>query len=270
MLTSCKFLASRVLDDVRGLVGTFPTSPRLSVYFCSGPETAGYITSKVNAAKKVGIEVELINCDHKSSYEVGELIDNDCNNAIIVQLPWKDKREGELLIRRIKAIKDVDGLTKDSKFIPATALGIHSLLWHNNVFNFPQHIVLAGRSPLIGKPLAKLLLDEPNVTLTVINRSTRMPQELMEMGDVIVSATGKKDFIGPWMEFEEGTIIIDAGFSKDENGNIYGDVAEGTAELSEFEIEVTPVPGGVGLLTVAYLLKNVADAYRMQRMCSGC
>lgn len=265
MEVTCKELADRILGSVKTQVKVIGKSPTLSVYYCSCPETEGYIKSKLKAAEKVGIMVKLINCDNLTKDFVYDLIHEDNSDGIIVQLPWKTKEDGCFLTHSIPTCKDVDGLTYGSCHTPATALGIYNLLDQNNVFEVPNHIVLVGRSKLVGDPLAKLLLQEKNVTLSVLNSRTNMFQEILELGDVIITATGKQDLIGPWMEFGSGTLIVDAGFSKDDFGNIHGDVAKGMEEQSEGEIDVTPVPGGVGLLTVAYLLSNVVDAHNMQQ-----
>lgn len=155
---------------------------------------------------------------------------------------------------------DVDGFKTSSIFIPCTPLGVFNLL--NKITNLDgKNIVILGRSEIVGKPMANLLISESNATVTICNSHTKNISNITKNADIIISAIGKAKFIKKDM-VKENVIIIDVGINQDENGKMCGDVDyENVKSLCKF---ITPVPGGVGLLTRLTLLENTFLSFKMR------
>ena len=154
------------------------------------------------------------------------------------------------------AEKDVDGLTRGTYFEPATAKGIVEFIKRNYLYFTQKNVVIIGRSKLVGLPLAQMLLTTfSNLTVTVCHSRTKDIKQFTQNADIIIVAVGKKDYLTKDM-VKENTIIIDVGINKGKDGKLYGDVAKDVNDICY----VTPVPGGVGKLTVASLMDNVINA----------
>ena len=244
-----------------------------------------YVASKVKNCKEVGIESTLIECENDISEQ--ELIDiinklnNDINiNGILVQLPLPKHINEQKIIQCIDPLKDVDGFHPVNvgkmvqgidTFIPATPYGIMLLLEHYNISLKGKNAVVIGRSNIVGRPMSILLSmnsDPGNATVTLCHSHTKNIKEICKQADIIVTALGqpgflKEDFV------KEGVIIIDVGITRVPDATkksgfaIKGDVDfESVAPLSSF---ITPVPGGVGLMTIAGLLSNTVKAFELQQ-----
>ena len=194
-------------------------------------------------------------------------LNDDDTTGILVQLPLPPKFNKDKIINTIKAEKDVDGLTDNSiiklvkgenTIIPCTALGVIKILEEINIEIQGKHAVIIGRSNLVGKPLYNLLLNK-NATVTMCHSYTKNLKEMCLSADILIFATNKKHIITRDM-VKEGSVIVDVGISR-EDGKLYGDVNPNVSEKCSY---LTPVPGGVGPLTIAMLANNLLKAYEIQ------
>ena len=186
-----------------------------------------------------------------SQGELNEAVRYNCNTRLIIQLPLPEHLSVKSALSYMPKWKDVDGFFPDSKYIPCTARGIVDWLTYNKINLDGANVVIIGRSEIVGKPLAKLMLDK-NATVTVCHSHT--PKEMIytycKSADIIVVAIGKES----WLDFDlKDKLIVDVGINRNIEGKLCGDV---DPKLKENNY-VTSVPGGVGLLTRVSLLKNV-------------
>jgi methylenetetrahydrofolate dehydrogenase (NADP+)/methenyltetrahydrofolate cyclohydrolase len=197
------------------------------------------------------------------------LNDLKCINGILVQLPLPKHIDESKVLERIVPEKDVDGFTAintgklwqgEYTIAPCTAMGIIELLDYYNIEIAGKHCVIVGRSNIVGKPLAALLLER-DATVTVCHSKTKSLSEITNKADILISAVGKPKFI-TWGFVKKDAIVIDVGINRDENGKLCGDVdAENVANKVSL---LTPVPGGVGPMTVAMLMKNTLTTAKDQ------
>jgi methylenetetrahydrofolate dehydrogenase (NADP+)/methenyltetrahydrofolate cyclohydrolase len=235
------------------------------------PASAVYVGGKQRACAEVGIE----GFDHRlgagaSQEEVeallGELNEDRRVSGILLQLPTPPQIDGGALAATIDPAKDVDGLTPVSAGLlaqgrpglrPCTPLGVMELLRRHDVALEGAEAVIVGRSDLVGKPLAALLLAA-NATVTTCHSRTRDLAAVCRRADVLVAATGRAGLVrGDWVR--EGAVVIDVGITRTEDG-LTGDVEYAAA--AERARLITPVPGGVGPMTIAMLLRNTLEAAR--------
>lgn len=230
-----------------------------------------YVRNKIKAAAFVGIEAKLIKLDKTISEQellnlVDELNNNSSIHGIIVQLPLPSHINEQTIIDKISATKDIDGfgaLNKGKLFsgldaIPsATPAGIMHLLKAYNIEISGKEAVVVGRSNIVGKPIALLLLNE-NATVTIAHSKTKDLKEVTKKADILVVAVGKPKFITKDM-VKDGAVVIDVGINRIDS-NIYGDVD--FDEVSKKASYITPVPGGVGPLTIVSLLENTLTTYQ--------
>lgn len=195
-------------------------------------------------------------------------LNEDDTTGILVQLPLPPKFNKDKIINTIKAEKDVDGLTDNSiiklvkgenTIIPCTALGVIKILEEIGAEIQGKHAVIIGRSNLVGKPLYNLLLNK-NATVTMCHSYTKNLKEMCLSADILICATNKKHIITRDM-VKKGSILIDVGIIR-ENGKLYGNADyENIKDITSY---ITPVPGGVGPLTIAMLANNLLKAYEIQ------
>lgn len=238
------------------------------------PASKVYVNNKKKACEYVGIRsVEYTLPEETTEDELLSLIDvlNDlkCINGILVQLPLPKHIDESKVLERIVLEKDVDGFTAintgklwqgEYTLAPCTAMGIIELLDYYNIEISGKHCVIVGRSNIVGKPLAALLLER-DATVTVCHSKTKSLSEITSKADILISAVGKPKFI-TWGFVKKDAIVIDVGINRDENGKLCGDVdAENVANKVSL---LTPVPGGVGPMTVAMLMKNTLTAAKDQ------
>ena len=240
-----------------------------------------YVASKVKSCAEVGFKSTLIRYD--ASIEESELLAkiNDLNedesiDGILVQLPLPKQINEANIISAIHPDKDVDGFHPVSvgrlvqgleTFISATPYGIMLMLEHYNIDTKGKHAVIIGRSNIVGRPMSILLSSNTrfgNCTVTLCHSHTKNLDEIMQQADIVVAALGRPEFIKAGM-VKDGAIIIDVGITRVEDATaskgyrIKGDVD--FAGVSPKAAAITPVPGGVGLMTIAGLLKNTMQAY---------
>jgi methylenetetrahydrofolate dehydrogenase (NADP+)/methenyltetrahydrofolate cyclohydrolase len=268
-----KALAERVRNEVAGEVAALGSPVGLAtVLVGDDPASAVYVRSKQKACREVGIEP----FDHNLSADTGqedllalveELNEDDAVTGILVQLPLPDQIDEDHVIRSINPIKDVDGFHPfnaghlfqgSPTFVAATPAGIMEILREYRVELKGARAVVIGRSNIVGKPMALLLLAE-HATVTICHSRTRDLPAVVREADVIVAAVGHPQTVTADMVREGGT-VIDVGINRTDEG-LVGDVAQGVREKAGL---LTPVPGGVGPMTIASLLRNTVRAARYQ------
>ena len=239
------------------------------------PASKIYVNNKKKACESVGIKSLEYNLpEDVSEDELLNLIDylniSECVHGILVQLPLPAHINKDKVLERISPVKDVDGFTAINTgklwqgtydIAPCTAMGIIELLDYYNIDIAGKNCVIIGRSNIVGKPLAALLLER-NATVTACHSKTQDLYKHAGQADILISAVGKPNLI-TWGLVKKGAVVIDVGINRDENGKLCGDVdaesVEGKAAM------LTPVPGGVGPMTVAMLMKNTLIAAKMQK-----
>jgi methylenetetrahydrofolate dehydrogenase (NADP+)/methenyltetrahydrofolate cyclohydrolase len=267
-----------ILEELRQRIGgKFP--PCLAVILCStDPASQLYVRRKQNACHEVGIKSYLLQpsenvatAQQLETYllrTIRELNQNPGVNGILVQLPLPYGADAMKVFDVIDPIKDVDvfsptnvGLLSQgrARYIPCTPHGISELLKRNGLSTEGKKVVVISRSNIVGKPLGSLLIqDTHNATVTICH--DRTPPELLRnvchSADIVVVGVGKPGFLTEDM-VAPGQIIIDVGTTR-VNGKLMGDAAAGVADVVDW---ITPVPGGVGPMTVAMLLQNTVEAY---------
>lgn len=238
------------------------------------PASKVYVNNKKKACEYVGIQsVEYALPEETTEEELLLTIDllnkHPRINGILVQLPLPKHIDESKVLERIVPEKDVDGFTAintgklwqgEYTLAPCTAMGIIELLDYYNIEIAGKHCVIVGRSNIVGKPLAALLLER-NATVTVCHSKTRNLSEITSKADILISAVGKPKFI-TWGFVKKDAIVIDVGINRDENGKLCGDVD--VENIKNKAGMITPVPGGVGPVTVSMLMKNCVQAARMQ------
>lgn len=274
-----KLVAKLTREDIARQVGELPQDKLgkigLAVILVGDdPASKVYVRNKINGCAEVGIASTLVTMPADASFEevadkIRELNADPEVSGILLQLPVpKHLNEAELL-HLIDPAKDVDGChyvqkgklwTGEPELIPCTPYGVIKLLDHYSIPIEGKSAVVVGRSNLVGKPLAQLLLDR-NATVTICHSRTRDLGEVTSRADIVCVAIGKAKFLKADM-VKEGAVVIDVGMDRDENGKLCGDVDY--AEVAPKCSFITPVPGGVGPMTVTMLLQNTVTAYRLQ------
>lgn len=236
------------------------------------PASATYVAGKEADAEEVGMASKVHRFSADVTQErlvalVEELNEDRAVSGFIVQLPLPEGLDPQPLISRIRPDKDVDGLNPVSagklsmglpSLLPCTPHGIVRLLRHYDVPLEGREAVVLGRSNLVGKPMAQLLLRE-NATVTVCHSRTRRLPEVASRADVLVVALGRREMVGA--EYvKEGAVVVDVGIHRGGEGGLAGDVR--FAEVEPRASAITPVPGGVGPMTRAMLLHNALQAAR--------
>lgn len=253
--------------ELKKIVSKLPRPPKLAVILVGdNPASQIYVRNKMNAAKNVGIEAELFSLSPIMTQDALLAFIDDLNkdasvDGILVQMPLPDNFDAYTVIEKIDPKKDADGLhslnlgklfTGEPALVPCTPLACLDLIKQACPQLEGMNVVIIGRSRLVGKPLAQLLLAE-NCTVTQAHSKTRNLSEVCRQADILVSAVGRaglvtEDFIKP------GAVVIDVGINKNEQGKLCGDVVYN--QMLGKAGAVTPVPGGVGPMTVTMLLQN--------------
>lgn len=240
------------------------------------PASRIYVNNKKKACAEVGIYSEEHALAADTSLDelialVRALNSRGDISGILCQLPLPNGLDDRAVIENIAPLKDVDAfhpanvgriMLGDYHFLPCTPAGIMELLRHYNISAEGKECVVVGRSNIVGKPMSMLLLHE-NGTVTTCHSRTQDLKAVTSRADILVAAVGKPKFITGDM-VKEGAVVIDVGMDRDENGKLCGDVDFATVEPKASYI--TPVPGGVGPMTIAMLLKNTVTAAKIQNM----
>jgi len=266
-----KALAERVRKEVAGEVAALGRPVGLAtVLVGDDPASAVYVRSKQKACREVGIEPFDHDLSPDTSQEdllalVEQLNEDDAVTGILVQLPLPEQIDEDHIIRSINPIKDVDGFHPfnaghlfqgSPTFVAATPAGIMEILREYQVELKGARAVVIGRSNIVGKPMALLLLAE-HATVTICHSRTRDLPAVVREADVIVAAVGHPQTVTADM-VREGATVVDVGINRTDDG-LVGDVAQDVREKAGL---LTPVPGGVGPMTIASLLRNTVRAAR--------
>ncbi|MGN1444030.1 MAG: bifunctional methylenetetrahydrofolate dehydrogenase/methenyltetrahydrofolate cyclohydrolase FolD [Acutalibacteraceae bacterium] len=240
----------------------------------SDPASRVYVNNKKKACELTGIRSEEYALPEETTQqELLSLIDrlnaDEKVNGILCQLPLPKHIDENTVIERIDPKKDVDMFScvnvgkmwvGDGVFLPCTPAGVMELLSYYHIDLCGKNCVVVGRSNIVGKPMACLLLEK-NATVTVCHSRTKNLGEICRSADLIVAAVGKAKFITADM-VKDGAVVVDVGINRNENGKLCGDVDfENVKEKASF---ITPVPGGCGPMTIAMLMKNTVAAVKLQ------
>ena len=265
-----KKLRDKIFEDLKAKLDKMAKKPTLAVILVGeNPASQIYVRNKKKTAEKLGINS--ISIEYPSEITENELLEkidelNDDENvtAILVQLPLPAHIDKNKVIDKILPQKDVDGLTpynlgklfsgEEPYVYPCTPKGILLLLDEYGIELDGKHVVVVGRSNLVGKPVAQLLLKR-NATVTMCHSHTKNLANITKTADIVVSAVGK-NVIGEKM-LKSNCVIVDVGIFKDENGKISGDVD--FENVSKIAAYISPVPGGVGPMTIASLMLNTVE-----------
>ncbi len=275
-LINGKELAKEIRLKLKEKVEKENLKPKLAVILCGDDEASKvYVRNKSKACDEVGIEFE----EHllpttTTQEELLNLIDklnNDENiDGILLQSPIPKGLNIEEAFERIMPEKDVDGFNPynvgklcigEDGFIPCTPLGIMKMFEKYNIDLEGKKAVIVGRSNIVGKPMAQCLLSK-HATVTICHSRTKDLKEELKDADIVVVAVGRREIIKADM-IKEGAVVIDVGMNRNDEGKLCGDVDfENVSKKASF---ITPVPGGVGPMTVAMLMNNVIKAYEKRR-----
>ena len=251
-------------------------TPKLSVILVGNDGASqSYVKSKKKAAEKIGMISEIVHLDESTSEEevlseLNRLNNDDTVSGILVQVPLPKQVSEQKVLEAINPEKDVDGFhpinigklyIDEQTFVPCTPLGIMEILKHADINLEGKNAVVIGRSHIVGQPVSKLLL-QANATVTILHSRTKNMNAHLKQADVIVSAVGQPGLVTK-ENVKEGAVIIDVGNTPDENGKLKGDVAYD--EVKEIASAITPVPGGVGPLTITMVLNNTLLAEKLRR-----
>lgn len=234
------------------------------------PASSVYVRNKKKACEYIGIHSKAFELPEETTQEelldlIEKLNEDEAVNGILVQLPVPVHIDEKTIINAISPLKDVDGFHPESVgslmigqpgFVSCTPAGIIELLRRSKVKMDGANCVIVGRSNIVGKPMAFLMLRE-NATVTVTHSHTKDLKDICKNADILIVAIGKKEFItGDYIK--PGAVVIDVGIHRDENNKLSGDVKYDEAE--EIASMITPVPGGVGPMTIAMLMHNCVEA----------
>lgn len=268
-----KKIADKILAEIKSKIKNMKEKPGLALVLVgSNPSSEIYVNFKEKTCKEVGFYCERFNLDEN----IGELdllnLVNDLNqkpniHGVLVQLPLPKQIDEHLIINSIFPHKDVDGFTPVSLgnlvsgnviMAPATARAVMKLIESAGINIEGKNAVVAGRSNIVGKPVAMMLLEK-NATVTICHSKTKNIAEHTKKADILVVAAGKPKLITKEM-VKQGAVVIDVGINR-VNGKIVGDVDfENVKEVAGF---ITPVPGGVGPMTIAMLMENTLKAMEL-------
>lgn len=271
-----KRIAEKIKEEVRSEVleikAAAKRTPALAVILVGdNPASQAYVRGKLKACEATGIESRLVTLPETTTSEellqhIEALNDNSAVDGILVQLPLPKHIDADCIIDAIRADKDVDGFhplnvaalwNGSADLVPCTPQGIMYMLREQNIEVSGKLAVVVGRSNIVGKPIAKLLLDA-NATVTIAHSRTKDLEKITKQADILVVAVGRKHFIDS-RHVKRGAAVVDVGINRGEDGKLYGDVD--FADVLPLASQITPVPGGVGPLTIAMLMKNTLICY---------
>ena len=279
-------ISAEIKEEMKKEVSRLDKKPGLAAILVGDkPASEMYLRSNKRVCEEIGIYSEIFRFDSSTREEevLSKIDDLDRDkrfNGILIQLPLPRHIDEKMVIERIDPIKDVDGfhplnlgllLAGEPSFVPCTPLGIRELIHRSGYKIEGKHVVIVGRSNIVGKPLANLLLlknEKGNATVTVCHTGTRELEKITNTGDILIAASGKAEMIKGSM-VKEGAIVIDVGINRIEDKsrksgyNFVGDVD--FEDVKDRVKAITPVPGGVGPMTVTMLISNTLKAYKLQK-----
>jgi len=271
-------LRSQLAEQVAAWSSQHRVVPTLAaVLVGEDPASRVYVGKKQRACRKAGLESRLVELPQHTPQErllevIAELNADRAVHGILVQLPLPEHIDTQVVLRHVDPQKDVDGFHPENvgllvqgtpRFVPCTPAGILRLLHHYKIPTAGRHVVVLGRSQIVGKPLANLLLQRGaggDATVTVCHSRTPDLARFTRQAEILVAAVGRPGMVGAEM-LRPGVVVVDVGINRTEQG-LVGDVD--FASVKQVASYLTPVPGGVGPLTVAMLLWNTFQAAQLQ------
>lgn len=279
-----KALASRIQSELRDEVAEFVKSKSIVPCLAAvlvGDDAASevYVRNKRQACERVGIESQMHRLPASATTDellslVHKLNESDEVHGILVQLPLPPRVAADRVLQAVHVLKDVDAFHPENvgrlvqgrpRYLPCTPYGIREMLIRNEIETAGRHVVVVGRSDIVGKPMANLFLQRgagADATVTVCHSQTRDLPSITRQADILVVAIGRAKFVTADM-VKPGVVVIDVGMNRASDG-LCGDVD--FEAVSQVASAITPVPGGVGRLTVTMLLKNTLEAARLQAL----
>ncbi len=267
-----KKLRDKILSDLKLKIDKFEKKPKLVVILAGdNPASKIYVNNKKKTAEKLGILSQVI--EYPSNVSENELLDkiselnkDETVTAVLVQLPLPSHISKENIMNSIAPEKDVDGFTpynfgklfsgEEPMVYPCTPKGILLLLKEYDIELEGKHVVIIGRSNIVGRPLSQMMLNK-NATVTVCHSHTKNLPDIIKTADVVVSAAGKNIIKGEMLK--NNCVVVDVGIFKDENGKTRGDVDfESASRIASY---ISPVPGGVGPMTITSLMLNTVELF---------
>lgn len=266
-----KKIAFELREQLKEKIKKFPREIGLAVVIVGeDPASQIYVRNKVKACESVGIRSSVFELPNNTTQQALEklltelAVDNKVD-GILLQLPLPKGFDAESAMAKIPPEKDVDGFSaldlgnlilNKANFVACTPLGIMKMFEYENIDLTGKHAVVLGRSDTVGKPMAMLLLNA-NATVTICHSKTKNLTDICKTADILVAAIGKANFVTKEM-VKDGAIVIDVGMNRNEEGKLCGDVDfEGVSDKVSY---ITPVPGGVGPMTITMLLYNTVKA----------
>ena len=249
----CKQYANEILEQVKAT----PNKKALTILTVGeDPASKSYVKGKIKDCEYCGIPYEHIQCvDDTLSWNIHKANCNDDVSGIIVQLPLPKGMDEQFYTDQVLITKDVDGFKHNSPFKPCTPEGIMYILEKELGDLTGKTALVIGRGKLVGEPITKMLIDA-NCTVTVAHSKTKDLHGLLGMHhDIVITAVGKPNLVN--LKWCSANVVIDVGVNRDENGKLCGDCYNFDPS-DDSNIKVTPVPGGIGLMTRAMLMKHVA------------
>lgn len=272
-----KQTAKKITDELKLKVQSLDKKPSLAVIMAgNNPASEVYVKNKEKKALEIGFNSIIKKTDENITKEellkiIKELNEDDNINAILLQLPLPKHLNEKDFLDKIDPKKDVDGfcsynlgklLKNDSPYaIPCTPKGIVRLLDEYNIDVEGKIALVIGRSNIVGKPVSILLLNR-NSTVIMTHTKTKNLENLTKTADILICAAGKKEMIKKEM-IKENAVIIDVGITRDNDGKLKGDVDFN--DVKEKTSYITPVPGGIGPMTIAMLMENTYELYKIQK-----
>ena len=270
-----KKLREKLLENLKTELEGFSTKPTLVVILVGeNPASQIYVNNKKKTAEKLGINSEVINYPPNVSEKellakIEELNNDKSVTAILVQLPLPEHISKENVMNAILPEKDVDGFTPYNfgklfsgevpTVYPCTPKGILLLLDEYGINIEGEHVVIVGRSNIVGRPLSQMILNR-NATVTICHSKTKNLTDIIKTADILISAVGKNIIEGKMLKSD--CVVVDVGIFKDANGKTRGDVDfESSSKVASY---ISPVPGGVGPMTIASLMLNTVELFEKQ------
>lgn len=268
-----KKLRDKILDELQIKIEKFGKKPKLVVILVGdNPASQIYVSNKKKVAQRIGIISEVINypadvSEKEILYKIEELNNDNEVCAILVQLPLPEHISKDNIINAITPQKDVDGFTpynfgklfsgEEPIVYPCTPKGVLLLLDEYGIEIEGKHAVVVGRSNIVGRPMAQMLLNR-NATVTVCHSYTKNLEQIIKTADIVVSAVGKNIIKGEMLKSD--CVVVDVGIFKDESGKTRGDVDfDSSSKIASY---ISPVPGGVGPMTIAGLMLNTVELFK--------
>lgn len=271
-------IRQRLTDDVASFRQKTQVTPKLAAILVGDdPASQVYIRNKEQACAKTGIDSDVFRLPMSTTQAellalVARLNDDSTVHGILVQLPLPDQIHETTVLDAVSPAKDVDCFHPENvgrlaqgrpRFLPCTPHGIQVLLRETGTILDGAHVVVLGRSEIVGKPIGLMLVQKgetANATVTICHSRTKNLPEVTRTADVLIAAIGKPEFVTAEM-VKPGAVVIDVGINRT-GDKLVGDVAFGP--VSQVASAITPVPGGVGPMTIAMLLENTLTAARLQ------